>query len=203
MGAAYEWIGLGIGILCVVLAAAGLVADLSEAPDFGNIGFDLVFGLFWAGVAFGSGYSLTHTRAREVGGGCLVITTITGGLVLLAGVIMLLLTIDNPDPPPGALVGVMLGVGIVLLIPSALMLWHRRNPSPAAAQARRWEGIVAGALIVFVGGVVFVATTGDPYDAGFIGHLAIGAVMVLGAAVIGFSALLLWRDRGRDPTRPG
>ena len=62
----YEWIGLGVGTLAVLFASSAIIQEVHGGPDFGSVGFDLVFGIFWAGVAVSCGFSLLHSRRREV-----------------------------------------------------------------------------------------------------------------------------------------
>ena len=194
--AAYNWIGLGVGTLGALGGVDASVQYLSDSPrDYGDAAFGMAFAIFWAGVAIGCGYGLLHSRRLEAGGGCLTIVAIVGGLVVLTGVLLAGLSVDSVEPPDRLLVAIVFGTGAVMLVPSGLLLWHRRDPSPAAASVRRWQGVVVGVLIVIIGGVVFLATLGDPYDVGMTGHLSIAAVMVAGAALLGVSSFLIWRAR--------
>ncbi|HET7466168.1 MAG TPA: hypothetical protein VFL29_05850 [Candidatus Dormibacteraeota bacterium] len=194
--AAYNWIGLGLGTLLSLGGVDASVQFLGDTPrDYGDAAFGMVFAIFWAGVAVGSGYGLLHSRRLEASGGCLTIVAIVGGLVVLTAALLAGLSVDSVEPPDRLLVAIVFGVGAAMLIPSALLLWHRRDPSPAAASVRRWQGVVVGVLIVFIGGVVFLATLGDPYDVGMTGHISIAAVMLAGVAIVGVSSLLIWRAR--------
>src|SRR5207248_10469060 len=114
--AVYEWIGLGVGTLAVLVASSALIQEVHGGPDFGSVGFDLVFGIFWAGVAVSCGYSLLHRRRREVRGGCLSIAAVAGAMVLLTGGLLALLSIDGEEPPDRLMVGVMVGLGAVVLL---------------------------------------------------------------------------------------
>jgi len=194
----YDWIGLGVGGIAVVLASSALIQEMGGSRDFGSIAFELIFGIFWAGVAASSGYALLHSRRLDVSGGCLLFTTVTGAMVLLTGGFLAALTIDSVEPPDHLLVGILLCIGAVILVPSAMLLWHRRDRGAQSKNVRKWQGVVAGGLVVFLGAFMFVATSGDPYDVGPVGRVSIAVVMALGAIVAGGCSLLLWR--GRRPT---
>jgi hypothetical protein len=127
----YRWIGLVVGGLCALLATSALIQELRGSPDTGNVAFDLVFGLGSAGVAASSGCSLFRSGRREVSGGCLVITLVFGGVLLLTGAVLYALSIDSVEPPSPALIGVILVLGVAITIPSAVLLWLQRQ------QARR------------------------------------------------------------------
>ena len=80
----YKWIGLVVGGLCALLATGALIQELRSSPDPGSVAFDLVFGAISAAVAARSGYNLFRGGRGEVSGGCLVITVVFGGVLLLA-----------------------------------------------------------------------------------------------------------------------
>jgi len=125
----YKWIGLVVGGLCALLATGALIQELRSSPDPGSVAFDLVFGAISAAVAARSGYSLFRGGRREVSGGCLVITLVFGGMLLLTGILLYALSIDSVEPPSPALIGVILVLGVAITIPSAVLLWlQRRQP---------------------------------------------------------------------------
>jgi len=125
----YKWIGLVVGALCALLATGALIQELRSSPDPGSVAFDLVFGAISAAVAARSGYSLFRGGRREVSGGCLVIAGVFGGVLLLTGALLYALSIDSVEPPSPLLIGVILVVGVVITIPSAVLLWlQRRQP---------------------------------------------------------------------------
>ena len=125
----YKWIGLIVGGLCALLATSALIQELRASPDPGSVAFDLVFGAIAAAVAASSGYSLFRSGRREVSGGCLIITLVFGGLLLLTGALLYALSIDSVEPPSRVLVLVILLVGVAITIPSAVLLWlQRRQP---------------------------------------------------------------------------
>ena len=55
------------------------------------------------------------------------------------------------EPPDHLLVGILHCLGAVILAPSALLLWHRRDRSAEAGNVRKWQGVVAGGLTVCLG----------------------------------------------------
>jgi len=125
----YKWIGLVLGGLCALLATSALIQELRSSPDPGSVAFDLVFGAISAAVAARSGYSLFRSRRSEVSGGCLVITLVFGGLLLLTGTLLYALSIDSVEPPSPVLIGVTLVLGVAITVPSAVLLWlQRRQP---------------------------------------------------------------------------
>jgi drug/metabolite transporter (DMT)-like permease len=125
----YKWIGLVVGGLCALLATGALIQELRSSPDPGSVAFDLVFGAIAAAVAARSGYSLFRRGRREVSGGCLVITLVFGGLLLLTGALLYALSIDSVEPPSPVLIGVILVLGVAITTPSAVLLWlQRRQP---------------------------------------------------------------------------
>jgi drug/metabolite transporter (DMT)-like permease len=125
----YKWIGLVVGGLCALLATGALIQELRSSPDPGSVAFDLVFGAIAAAVSARSGYSLFRSGRREVSGGCLVITLVFGGLLLLTGALLYALSIDSVEPPSPVLIGVILVLGAAITVPSAVLLWlQRRQP---------------------------------------------------------------------------
>jgi hypothetical protein len=127
LGAAYRWIGLGVGTICALLAVSALIQELRGPIDFGNVAFDVIFGLFTGGIAATCGVDLLRDRRKEVGGGCLVIVLVTGAMILLTGAVLLALSIDSVEPPPPLMVGVLIGLGLVLVIPSSVVLLRRAS----------------------------------------------------------------------------
>ena len=123
IGSVYKWIGLVVFGLGALLAASALIQELRSSPDAGSVAFDLVFGAICAAVAAGSGYSLFAAGRRYTLGGCLVITLIGGAVTLLTGGLLYALSIDSVESPSPALIGVILGIGVVITIPSAIALW--------------------------------------------------------------------------------
>ena len=121
----YRWIGLGVGTICAVLAVSALVQELRGPIDFGSVAFDVVFGLITGAVAGACGHGLMRDGRREVSGGCLIIVLVTGAMVLLTGALLFALSIDSLEPPPPFIIGVMLAIGAVLVIPSAVLLLRR------------------------------------------------------------------------------
>ena len=125
----YKWIGLVVGGLCALLATSALIQELRSSPDPGSVAFDLVFGAIAAAVAARSGYSLFRSGRSEVSGGCLVITLVFGGLLLLTGTLLYALSIDSVEPPSPVLIGVTLVLGVAITVPSAVLLWLQwRHP---------------------------------------------------------------------------
>lgn len=194
---AYNWVGFGVGSIAVLLSASALVQELRTRPiDGGSVGFDLVFGLFWAGIATSCGYALLHSRGKEASSGCLFIALVFGGLLVLTGGALLVPNIGAAQQVDPIAIAIFFVMGALLVVPSSLLLWHRRNPDPEAGYVRLWQGVVAGGLIVFMAAVVFVATYGDPYDVGAGARVVIAAIGLLGGALAGACAALLWRRRG-------
>ena len=190
----YNWIGLGVGSLCVLLAGLALVSELQQRPiDAGSVGFAIVFAAFWGVIAAACGYTLLHTRGQAVSSGCLFIVLVVGGLLLLTGVVLLVPAIREAQDASGLEIGIFLGLGALFAVPSALLIWHRRNPSPEAHLVRLWQGVVVGVLTIFLAGAVLLATTGDPYDIGRGPHLVLAGVMALGAVAIVACGVALWR----------
>jgi len=123
----YKWIGLVVGGLCALLATGALIQELRSSPDPGSVAFDLVFGAISAAVATRSGYSLFRSGRREVSGGCLVITLVFGGMLLLTGALLYALSIDSVEPPSPVLIGVILVLGVAITVPSAVLIWLQRR----------------------------------------------------------------------------
>lgn len=194
---AYNWVGFGVGSVAVLLSASALVQELRARPiDGGSIGFDLVFGLFWAGIATSCGYALLHARGKEASSGCLFIALVFGGLLVLTGGALLVPNIGEAQQVDPIAIAIFFVLGALLVVPSSLLLWHRRNPTAEAAHIRLWQGVVAGALIVFMSAVVLIATAGDPYDVGSGARVVIVTIALLGAALAAMCAAMLWRRRG-------
>jgi len=125
----YKWIGLVVGGLCALLATSALIQELRGSHDPGSVAFDLVFGVIAAAVAARSAYSLFRSGRREVSGGCLVITLVFGGLLLLTGTLLYALSINSVEPPSPVIIGVILVLGVAITVPSAVLLWlQRRQP---------------------------------------------------------------------------
>ena len=125
----YKWIGLVVGGVCALLATGALIQELRSSPDPGSVAFDLVFGAISAAVAARSGYNLFRGGRGEVSGGCLVITVVFGGVLLLTGALLYALSIDSVEPPSPVLIGVILVLGAAITIPSAVLLFlQRRQP---------------------------------------------------------------------------
>ena len=125
----FKWIALVVFGLCALLAASALIQELRASPDRGSVTFDLVFGAISAAVAASSGYSLFRGGRREAGGGCLVITVVFGGVLLLTGALLYALSIDSVEPPSPVMIGVMLVLGVAITVPSAVLLWLQRRQS--------------------------------------------------------------------------
>ena len=124
----YKWVGLVVGGLCALLAISALIQELLGAsPDPGSVAFDLVFGLGSAGVAASSGYSLFRSGRRQVSGGCLVIALVFGGVLLLTGALLYALSIDSVEPPSPVMIAIILVLGVVMTVPSAVLLWLQRE----------------------------------------------------------------------------
>jgi hypothetical protein len=121
MSAVYAWAGLGWGAIGVLLAVIMLV----QGPtDVGSVAFGIVLGLFTGSVAASSGYALLKDP-RGAPSGCLVIVLITGGLAFLTGALLYALSIDSKEPPPPAMIAIVLALGAVLAIPSGVLLWRQ------------------------------------------------------------------------------
>ncbi|HEV2218444.1 MAG TPA: hypothetical protein VGV88_12840 [Candidatus Dormibacteraeota bacterium] len=127
MTGVYRWIGVVVGGLCALLAASALIQELSSSRDPGTIAFDAVFGLITAAVAAGSGYSLFRSGRREALTGCLVIALVFGAILFLTGAFLYAVGIGSVEPPPPAMIAVMLGLGIAIAVPSALLLRRLRS----------------------------------------------------------------------------
>ena len=124
----YKWVGLVVGGLCALLATSALIQELLGAsPDPGSVAFDLVVGLGSAGVAASSGYSLFRSGRRQVSGGCLVIALVFGGVLLLTGALLYALSSDSVEPPSPVMIATILVLGVVMTVPSAVLLWLQRE----------------------------------------------------------------------------
>jgi hypothetical protein len=128
----YRWVGLVVGGLCALFATIALVEELFSSRDAGTIAFDLVFGAVTGVVAVSSGYGLCRSGGHEAAGGCLLITLVLGGVLLLLGAFLFALSVDSEAPPPPTFVGAALGLGAFFTIGSSAGLWllrrHRRRP---------------------------------------------------------------------------
>lgn len=129
IGSVYKWIGLVVGGLCALVGALALIQGLRWSADLGSIAFYFAFAAISAVVAASSGYSLFAAGGRIALGGCMVITLIFGAVTLFTGALFYALSIDSVDPPPPALIGVTLAIGVVITIPSAIVLWVVRRRS--------------------------------------------------------------------------
>ncbi|HLQ61204.1 MAG TPA: hypothetical protein VK131_05010 [Candidatus Acidoferrales bacterium] len=199
INSAYNWIGLGVGLVAILLAASALVQDFQQRPlDLGTIGFTIGFAFFWAVIAASCAYGLLHSRGQAISSGCLFIVLVVGGLLALTGAALLVPRIAEAQQADRLEVAIFLGLGAILLVPSSLLLWHRRRRSPQAASIHLWQGIVAGVLTAFLGGAVLLVTTGDPYDIGPTAHLVLAAIMGLGLILVGACGAALWRGRNRE-----
>ena len=129
IGSVYKWIGLVVGGLCALAGALALIQGLRWSADVGSIAFYLAFAAISALVSAGSGYSLFAAGGRNALGGCMVITLVFGAVTLLTGAFFYALSIDSVEPPSPTLIGVTLGIGVAITIPSAIGLWLVRRRS--------------------------------------------------------------------------
>lgn len=129
IGSVYKWIGLLVGGLCALVGAGALIQELRSSPDAGSVVFDLAFAAISAAVAASSGYSLFAAGRRDALGGCLVIALVCGAVTLLTAALFYALSIDSVEPPSPTLIGVTLGLGVMITIPSAIALWLVRRRS--------------------------------------------------------------------------
>ena len=209
---AFYWAFLFFGVIVVLVSAAGVLAQFQDQPiDVGSILIALAFGGFGAVIATYCARALLRDDAGIVGArvgpefrrdhiassGCLFVILVVGSGLLLSGPMFLvqlpgMAAQDQSAFAIGAAVSIVLG--ILLVTPSGLVLWHGRSRSSGGAANRLIAGVVIGILTVLVGGGLLLATIFDPrYDVGPAAQLVIGAVMVVGAIGTAAFGVALWR----------
>ena len=219
---AFYWAMLFFGAVVVLIAAGGIFEQFVQKPtlDFAGVVFVLAFGVFGAVLATYSARALLHDRAgffgvragpafgrtNLAGRGCLFTIIVVGSVLLVYGPVVLfqLPTMSAQDQTGFAIGGaVSFVLGALMVVPSVLFLWQRRDRSPEAAGTRLIVAVVAGVIVVFLGGALLLSSVVDPRYYG--GRPAFAAILVVGATVTAVSSVGLWRytrpQRRRRPSR--